>query len=370
MKTYPPQKKIGYLGGGQLARMLIHSAQSMGLETHVLSAHEQDPAAQVSRNWRQGSTDQASDLERFLKSVDVATFESEFLNTDLLLQVSKIVKTALHPSPHVMGQLRDRLSQKQLFDQHKLATSPWSPANKLKDILNFIEKESLPVVFKKRLFGYDGYGTFVVKTKNQLNDFLNSIFHEDQFIVEKFIPFDKELAVILARSQDGSFTHLPFVETRQKDSRCDWVKGPISMKSASVTLKALKTFLKKMNYVGVMGVEFFISKKEILINEVAPRVHNSGHYSLTTPGPSQFDLHNACLLGLKLPKPIEIKKGFAMVNLIGSDKKVQLKAVEGLHWYGKSENRRGRKMGHLNTLGSNGEQALKKALKLRKEIQL
>ncbi len=370
MKTYPPLKKVGYLGGGQLARMLIQSAQSMGLEAHVLSAHEQDPAAQVSQNWQQGSTDNASDLERFIKSVDVATFESEFLDTGLLDLISKNVKISLHPSPIVMGQLRDRLTQKQLFDQHNLATSPWSPAHKLKDVLQFIEKQSLPVVFKKRLFGYDGYGTFVVKTKNQLNDFLNNIFQEDQFIVEKFIPFDKELAVIIARSQDGSFTHLPFVETLQKESRCDWVKGPISMKSDSVTIKGLKTFLKKLDYVGVMGVEFFKTKKEILINEVAPRVHNSGHYSLTTPGPSQFDLHNACLLGLKLPKAIEIKQGFAMVNLIGSDKKVALKAVEGLHWYGKSENRRGRKMGHINTLGSNGDQALKKALKLRKEIQL
>lgn len=370
MKTYPPQKKIGYLGGGQLARMLIHSAQSMGLETYVLSEHNHDPAAQVSHNWQQGSTDKASDLEGFLKSVDVATFESEFLDTDLLARVSSNLKTSLHPSPLVMGQLRDRLSQKQLFDQYKLPTSPWSPARTLKDALQFIEDEALPVVFKKRLFGYDGHGTFVVTDKSKLNDFLNTTFQEDQFIVEKFIPFEKELAVIIARSQDGSFTHLPFVETLQKDSRCDWVKGPISLKQSTSTIKRLKTFLKKINYVGVMGVEFFKNKKEILINEVAPRVHNSGHYSMTTSGPSQFDLHNACLLGLKLPKAIAIKKGFAMVNLIGSDKQVELKAVEGLHWYGKRENRPGRKMGHINVLGNSGDQALKKALKLRKELQL
>ena len=132
----------------------------------------------------------------------------------------------------------------------------------------------------------------------------------------------------------------------------------------------LKLFLKKLHYVGVMGVEFFVTNKGLIINEIAPRVHNTGHYSQATKGVSQFDLHNMCLLGQKLPKDIKIKGGFAMANLIGSGKKVELKQVGHLHWYGKTENRAGRKMGHINATATSADEALKQALKKRKGIKL
>ena len=177
--------------------------------------------------------------------------------------------------------------------------------------------------------------------------------------MEKWIPFKRECALMIARSADKSFTHLPLVESFQKDSRCDWVKGPIFIKAAGPMVEKLKSFLKRLHYVGVMGVEFFLTRKGLIINEIAPRVHNTGHYSQATPGWSQFDLHNMCLLGQKLPKEIKIKGGFAMANLIGSGAEVKLKPVGGLHWYGKSENRRGRKMGHINVLASSPGKALK-----------
>ena len=163
---------------------------------------------------------------------------------------------------------------------------------------------------------------------------------------------------------------MPFVESFQKDARCDWVKGPIKLKESKKTISQLKSFLKKIHYVGVMGVEFFVTEKGLIINEIAPRVHNTGHYSQITQGLSQFDLHNMCLLGQKLPKDIKIKSGFAMSNLIGSGKKVKLKALDGLYWYGKIDNRQGRKMGHINALGKTANEALKEALKKRKGIQL
>lgn len=370
MGQYTPKLKIGYLGGGQLARMLAESAHRMGLEAHILCPSADEPAAQVSHHWHQGSLEDEKTLYRFLSSVDVATFESEFLNATKLTAAAQSAEAQIFPSAQLMGSLQDRQSQKSLYDQYKLPTSPWASVNTVDEVQDFIEEQALPVVFKKRFFGYDGYGTFVVKTKKQLHQFLQNDFQPDLFIVEKFIPFKKECAIILARSADQSQTHLPLVESFQKDSRCDWVKGPIKMTAAKPLIKKLQSFLKKIDYVGVMGVEFFMTSKGLIINEIAPRVHNTGHYSQNTSSLSQFDLHNMCLLGLKLPKEIEIKGGFAMANLIGGGQEVQLKPVQGLHWYGKADNRKGRKMGHINATGATPNAALKEALKKRKGIQL
>ena len=370
MKNYNPHTKIGYLGGGQLAQMLVQSALKMGLDAHILSPQQKDPGSRACGFWQKGSLKNQENLEKFLKKMDVTGFESEFLDASLLIKIKKKTKARIFPSPELMGLLQDRKSQKRLLDEHRLKTALWIPADTNKDMINFIHTYNYPVVFKKRLFGYDGYGTFIIKNKSDLAFFLKKDWKKNSFIMEKFIPFKKEGAIIIARSQDGSFTHLPFVETFQKQSRCDWVKGPMKTKNGKAIIIKLKTFLKKLHYVGVMGIEFFLTDREFIINEIAPRVHNTGHYSLDTEGPSQFDLHNRCLLGLELPKEIKIKKSFAMVNLIGQERPVKLQAAEGLYWYGKEENRKGRKMGHINVLAKSTNEALKKALNTRKKIQL
>ncbi len=370
MSHYSPETKIGYLGGGQLARMLAESAHRAGLQPHVLCSNALEPAGQVTSHTHLGSLDALGDVTAFLKSVDVATFESEFLDSAVLIEAQKATETPIYPAPSLMVLLQDRKSQKQLFDENRLSSSPWAAVDTIEAIDAFIQRHKLPVVFKKRFFGYDGCGTFIIKSKVQLADFVKQQFKKELFIVEKFIPFQKEMAVILARSLDGSFTHLPFVESFQKDARCDWVKGPIKPKDNKKMLTSLKSFLKKLDYVGVMGVEFFVTNQGTIINEIAPRVHNTGHYSQCTPGLSQFDLHNMCLLGQKLPREIKIKQGFAMANLIGQGKDIEFKTTEGLHWYGKAENRPGRKMGHINALGKNPKDALKKVLDKRKRIQL
>ncbi len=370
MSHFTPKTKIGYLGGGQLAQMLCESAHQMGLEPHVLSLRDDSPAAQNTRFWHQGSLEKQQDLEEFLRSVDVATFESEFLNAEKLMAAQKATKTKIYPTPQLMGRLQDRKSQKELFDHSRLPSAPWQTVDSEEDAQDFLNRHKLPLVFKQRFFGYDGYGTFIIKNKNQWRRFFEQDFKPHLFIVENFIPFKKECAVIIARSLDGSFSHFPFVESFQKDARCDWVKGPMKLKASSAMLKKLKSFLHKCDYVGVMGVEFFLTSKGLILNEIAPRVHNTGHYSQNTNGLSQFDLHNMCLLGLKLPNEIKIKGGFAMANLIGGEKEVRLKPTSGLHWYGKPENRKGRKMGHINKTSTTAERALELALKKRKGIQL
>jgi phosphoribosylaminoimidazole carboxylase PurK protein len=369
-----PGIRLGILGGGQLARMLALSAHQMGLQPHVLSENSLDPAQQVTRFNHVGALTDLHVVENFLKQVDICTFESEFLDGVLLSQAQQSTKTPIYPGVSTMELLQDRLTQKQNLDLFKIPTAEWLPANNKTEAEGAVITLGLPLVFKKRRFGYDGYGTFIIKNKNQLAEFYAEQFpSKTGFIVEKWIPFKRELACVFARNISGDISHYPLVESLQKDSRCFWVKGPVKHKSFNAFTKNFRQFLKKMNYVGVMGVEFFESKQGLLVNELAPRVHNSAHYTMMAFSVSQFDLHIKALLNQSIEIASANAKGFAMVNLLGGptrEPKWQLESTSQLHWYGKLENRTGRKMGHLNALGSTPEKALQKALKDLKRIHL
>lgn len=371
MKQIKPGYKIGFLGGGQLARMMSLKCFELGLQPYVMSTNSEDPAAQVTQNWVQGDLYNPSHLRKFLKLVDIATFESEFLDAKMLIEEQKKSNTKIFPSPKLMGQLQDRWTQKKLLEKFKLSTSPF------KKIDNFSHAEKAfkePFVLKQRHFGYDGYGTRIIKNKIELiklKDFINQ--NEFGFIAEKFIPFKKELAILASRNRQGDIIFFPLVESHQKDSRCLWVKGPCEHKQ----LKSMKSKIKKMlhdvNYIGTIAFEFFDYKNSLIVNEIAPRVHNSGHYSMDALNIDQFEAHILALINYKLPTPQPLAKGFAMYNLLGQSNKSP-KLVDNnnihLHWYGKSQNRTGRKMGHINALDKNADLALVKLKKAVKDFQL
>ena len=374
-KQTNPGIRLGILGGGQLARMLALSAHKMGLQPHVLSENSLDPAQQVTRFNHMGSLKDLKVVQNFLQQVDIATFESEFLDGQLLQYAQNKSKTPIFPNVSTMELLQDRLTQKQNLNLFKLSTAPWLPVNSAREALNATQQLKLPIVFKKRRFGYDGYGTFVIKTKAQLMKFSKTQFPSKHgFIAEKWIPFRRELACVFARNLSGETNHYPLVESFQKESRCFWVKGPIQHKKFLSFSKKFEILLKKMKYVGVIGVELFETKSGLLVNELAPRVHNSAHYTMTAFSVSQFDLHIKALLNQSVQIPKANAKGFAMVNLLGgprlSQAKWTLNVDVDLHWYGKLDTRKGRKMGHINTLGSSPQNALQEALESLKRIQL
>ncbi|HRO66758.1 MAG TPA: ATP-grasp domain-containing protein, partial [Pseudobdellovibrionaceae bacterium] len=274
--------RIGLLGGGQLARMLALKGQELGLEMHVLSAQASDPAAQVTRHWHQGSPDRAEDLAAFFKSVDVVTVESEFHEAALLAEAEKTSGTKLFPSAANLGSLQDRLPQKELLKNSGLRTAPFLAVDSWADMDRAFAAFEGEFVLKKRRGGYDGYGTFIVRSKKDLER-LKITFDPtlSPCIAEAFVPFRRELAVIAARNPQGEITLLPMVETHQVDSRLDWLKGPVRHGGLRALQKGLGKFLEKLDYVGVIAFELFETQDRLLwINEVAPRVHNSGHYSL------------------------------------------------------------------------------------------
>lgn len=370
-----PGIRLGILGGGQLARMLAISAHQMGVSPWIFSNNKNDPAQQVTANSVIGALDDKKALKNFFNQVDLVTFESEFLNVELLKNIDS--KKKLSPSPEIMGIVQDRRTQKELLDSAKIPTAPWLSVTTLKDALYAQTHLGFPLVFKKRRFGYDGYGTFIVKTKKDLQSFIDNEFNNkgDGFIAEKWIPFKRELACIFARNGKNEVVHYPLVESFQKNARCFWVKGPINHKSFNKWTTTFKKLLKKANYVGVMGVELFETDKGLIVNELAPRVHNSGHYTQDAFAVNQFDLHIKAILDQPLTLPKQSYPGFAMVNLLGDEKLPRdpqwtIPKEVKLHWYGKSENRPGRKMGHINVVSASANEALKLALSAHKRFQL
>ena len=353
-------KTLGILGGGQLASMLTHSAQKLGYRVSVYSSSKSDPATERAHSHCLGSLEDSKKIIKWSQNCDVVTFESEFID----LKKAKLRKA--QPSVKNMFILRDRLSQKQLLEKFKIPTSPFSIATD-----SPFEKSQ---VFKQRLFGYDGYGTKLVKNKKAHGDFLKSTAELTDWIQEDFIPFKRELAFSIARTKNNSFCLLPLVESFQKDSKCFYTKGPMEHKKLSSLVLKFKKMMSEINYIGILAVELFETKEgELLVNELAPRVHNSAHYSIEALHLSQFDVHNLAVLGEDLPAKIPSLSPFAMVNLIGSCSKrpeLTLPSKGSLHWYGKSPNKPGRKMGHITVLDNTSSSALKSALREEKRQNL
>lgn len=362
------QPRLGILGAGQLARMLALSAYPLGFEVSVFASGRNDPAAQVCGNVCIGRLDAADDVAKFLAEVDVLTFESEFVNVDLLNTPANAPR--VFPSPELIARIQDRLTQKELLDEFKIPTARWVPIPDPAELNGCHRQFPGGFVVKQRRFGYDGYGTFIFRPGRRAAPPIPEAPHG--FIAEEWVPFRRELALTFVRSRAGEFTILPLVESVQKDARCFSVQGPIRHTGLGALERKFRALMNALDYIGVLAVELFDTGRGLTVNELAPRVHNSAHYSLDALTCSQFEYHWRAGLGLPLPKPQTLAKGFAMVNLLGEGGTTRLSrsAAGHLHWYGKSENRPGRKLGHINTLASGPRSALQKALKWRKEFLL
>lgn len=373
-----PGLKLGILGGGQLARMLALAAYPYGILPQIYATKKNEPAAQVSPYFFQGDPKDPVALQAFLENCDVVTFESEFLDAELLARLSEKTSTPIYPRPQLMGKLQDRLTQKQLLDRYRIPTAPYSEIERWAD-LQTMKSFGSRIVVKQRRFGYDGYGTFFVSPDIDKEDWsLIEQKTQEGFIGEKMIPFRRELALLMARDQFGQILDFPLVESKQTRARCDWVMGPLRHPQEASLRKALKRMLIKENYIGLIAFELFDTGKQLLVNEIAPRVHNSGHYSLDALSLNQFEAHVLAVSGYKLPSSTKVLAPFAMVNLLGEsteepewlaqigDPKTFLK----FHWYGKDENRPDRKMGHINAIASKAKDALKAALKARRKVRI
>jgi 5-(carboxyamino)imidazole ribonucleotide synthase len=367
------KKSIGILGGGQLARMMVLKARQMGLHTVVLSENISDPAARVTNRWIKGKINSPKDIKNLAKISDVLTFESEFIPAEILRKSLKNnSRLKVFPNLEALGRLQDRLFQKEWLFDYDIPTLGHIKINSKDEIELAYRAFDRKLVFKKRMGGYDGNGTFVTKSLNELKNLKQNIKgSESNYIIEPYVKFKTEKSLIFARSTNGQIVKFPLIDSKQTNNQCDFVIGPSEHKKEKVLSKKIISFLNSIDYVGVIAFELFDLGSTLVVNEIAPRVHNTGHFSQDALNIDQFELHLRCILGLNLPELKLKQPSFVMVNLLGQSNRVPLikKFPSGsLHWYEKTENRIRRKMGHINYIGSNRKKLLKLALQERKGI--
>ena len=360
--------RFGIIGGGQLARMLVQAGQNLGFEMHVLSDSPEDPAAQVTPHHHNFRLSDRIHLTNFIDYMTYITFESEFVDPKIFLSFEPEQKKKFYPNLDCMALFRDRKTQKQWLFDNKIPTAKFiTELNKVETLQKQLNKQfPQGYVLKKTLFGYDGYGTWI-STSDKSFESLN-LKNPNEWIAEEKISFKRELAAQFARNANGQVIEFPLVESHQESNRCDWIKGPVRHRQWSSLKNKIIKALNKVNYVGVIAFELFDAKGQLLVNEIAPRVHNSGHHTLQSMSLSQFHSHLLCALPVDFKSELQ-SKGFAMANLIGpTELKPDQYIPENvfIHWYGKKDLRLGRKVGHLNSLGKTPEGALKAALKARR----
>lgn len=359
-------KRVGVIGGGQLAWMMGSAATKLGIELVVQTPSSDDPAVSIAAEVILAAIDDASATVQLAAQCDVITFENEFVNLDALSELAS-QGVCFRPSLEALKPLLDKYHQRCYLRDLGLPTPQFAAWNTTRMVG---EQEQVPtafpIVLKARRHGYDGQGTFVVHDAQALDGALEQL--GGSVLVEAFVPFERELAAIAARSLTGEIVLYPIVETQQEQQVCRRVFAPANVSGAiAADVEAIvHTLLNSLQVVGVFGIEFFLTADgKVLVNEIAPRTHNSGHFTLDACDTSQFEQQLRSVCGLPLGSPAMQAPGAVMVNLLGYEqshsdyqtKRQQLAAIPKahLHWYGKIEARPGRKLGHITVLLEAGQ---------------
>ena len=340
-------KTIGVLGAGQLARMLALAGIPLGFKFLYVDPSPSSPASLLGEQIVAPFED-ATALQKLAESSDLITYEFENIPVSVVRKLAQI--RSVFPPPIALESSQDRLLEKQFFNQHGIATAPFYPVDDQPSLEQAITVLKLPLILKTRRLGYDGKGQFLVKS---LEDAITAFKELGQkgIIAEGFVQFDRELSCIAVRGIDGATFFYPLVENFHHQGILRLSLAPALVHNTDLNLQAsaqVGRILQALDYVGILAVEFFEKEGKLIANEMAPRVHNSGHWTIEGAETSQFENHIRAVAGLPLgdPKP----RGFsAMINLIGSmPDAIKVLKIPGahLHDYGK-EPRAGRKLGHL-----------------------
>jgi len=373
-------KVVGILGGGQLGRMLSQATHPLGLKSAVLDPMGEDsPSGHVANIAVKGDFKDAQQILQFVEKVkpDVLTVEIEHVNVEALISVQQKHQISIQPSPETIRIIQDKFFQKQHLKAHGVALPDFREANNKEDILAIGKEFGYPIMLKSRKLAYDGRGNTVVKTAEEIEGALKSLVSSEVY-VEKWVYFEKEIAVMVTRGLDGKIVSYPVVETIQKNNMCDTVIAPaqIPAHSCALATKISEQAISSLPGAGIYGVELFLLKDgQVLLNEIAPRVHNSGHYTIEACHTSQFEQHIRAILGLPLGSPLLQVGGAVMINVIGNGNMeetfrpcIDALSVPGasVHWYCKTEAKAARKMGHITIVGTSVQQALDLASKINK----
>jgi len=349
-----PGATIGILGGGQLARMLALAAAPLGLRCHVYSPEKDSCAFDVVHAGTCAPYEDESALGRFAGVVDVITYEFENIPAKTAAFLAR--RKPVLPDPQVLETTQDRLAEKNFIAGLKIATAPFAPVHSATQLADAVKAVGLPAVLKTRQLGYDGKGQVKIAKGGDSIAAWRSV-HNAPCILEGFVDFEREVSVVAARARDGRVECFEITENEHRDHilKISRVPAKVSLPLAREARLIAARIAKAFNYVGVLGVEMFVvgkgRRRAVLVNEVAPRVHNSGHWTIDGATVSQFEQHIRAIAGWPLAKPARLGRRVEMVNLIGAEvnEAARWLTVPGtsVHVYGKGEARPRRKMGHV-----------------------
>jgi len=352
-------KTIGIFGGGQLGQMLSQAAASLGFKTCIYSPDENSPAFMYSDYQIIAEYDDIDKLDEFVEKIDFATIEFENIPIDTIQFISN--KIRIFPPINAIEISQDRIKEKNFFRKFGIKTNRFQNIESEKDLKSW--DFSTKSVLKTRMLGYDGKGQIVVNSYQEALDAFN-IMGQYPCIIEEFVYFSKEISTITARDKFGSIFTFPPSENIHKNHILDETNVPANI-SKELEIELYQTsanILENLNYIGILSIEFFMEKdsQAILVNEIAPRVHNSGHWTLDGSNISQFEQHIRAISGMQIVEP-ELLFKTRMLNLIGEDVNEwninDSNEKQKIYIYGKDKIKKGRKMGHVNFI--NDEQTEK-----------
>jgi len=355
-------------------------AKSMGFTVTVTDPTPGSPAGQVVDREITGGYSDAKATRELAKVSDYITVEIEHINTDTL---SELVKEGMpvNPSPKTIETIKNKFTQKEFLTKVGVPVAPYVAVENKTDILTAVKKFGYPFLLKARFDAYDGRGNALIKKPADIDKALEK-FGDRKLYVEKFVPFVKELAIMIARSMDGEIVPYPVVETIHKNNILHTTIAParVDKKIADKVKNFAIQTMEHLHGAGVFGIEMFLTKdNEVLINEIAPRVHNSGHYTTEACATSQFEQHIRAITGLPLGNPAMLVPAAVMINILGErlgpvDVKGMDKvlAIPGayIHIYGKKDTKPERKMGHITVIGDDIKKVYNNAVKARKLISI
>ena len=351
-KTLISGSTIGILGGGQLGQMLSMAASRLGFKTHIFEPSENPPASNVASKFTRAEYDDYDALKQFASSVDVVTYEFENIPTAALDIIE--TQSEIFPNREALKISQDRLIEKEFINKLGFKTASFCEVNSIEELIHAINQIGAPSILKTRRFGYDGKGQVKVHPSSKPEEIWKKL-GEKALILEGFINFSSEFSVIGSRSKDGQISCFDPGENVHKDGILRTTTVPAHLTNQQKTEAVLITakILETLKYVGVIGIEFFLEKNSLVINEFAPRVHNSGHWTQNGCTVDQFEQHIRAITGWKLGNA-ERHSDVIMENLIGDEIYKTNQLVEdgsiALHLYGKADVNPGRKMGHFNRI--------------------
>ncbi len=374
---------IGVVGGGQLAMLLVEAGKKRDVDVVVQTAAKTDPAAKKSNHVVLYDPTNPLGTKLLSEKSHLITFENEWVDISSLLSLQNNGVSFL-PKLEAIRPLINKITQRELLNSLGIPCPDWLPIPLTKSSEFDLPADwGFPLMAKAAKGGYDGKGTRIIKNFKQLQEFL-VIQKEEQWMLEKWVSFDKELSIVSSRDSKGIVRSLPIVETYQSKQVCDWVLAPahINHDVELMVRNIVSSLLAELDYVGVIAIEFFYGSEGLLVNEIAPRTHNSGHFSIDACSSSQFDQQICITSGIDVPMPEMLVNGALMANLLGlqSDYPItltqrldDLRSLPGLnvYWYEKEDEKKGRKLGHVTYLLNNKDPLSRKkeALDVLKTIR-